>query len=263
MADASLPIAEQRRRDAQNRLWGLIRFSDPVPTEVAIAEVKELLDQGARLELLNENAGDEAISPLHMAARGGDTRWLPVFEAVSADLTVRDAKERSIADEAALWGCDAFLMALHEGGLDVVAHRTGTLNCSLLHTACMQGRLSTVDLLLSLKCDANASNDYDARPMHGAHGNPSVMASLLAAGAEVSPLNRDFVTPIGMAVSTSAAAGFAFLLENGADPDSLSGGVSIRKRAAENPALRDILRSHEASQAARAALIELSGRVSP
>lgn len=258
-----VPSAEERaRRDAQNRLWGAVRFSDPEPLEQAISDVRDLLRQGAKLELVSETGGADGISPLHMAARGGDKRWLAVFQAVGADLNARDARDRSIAEEAAHEGCDDFLMGLHEIGFDLAGHRTGALKCSLLHIAAMR-KASTVNVLLSLGCDADAVNDFGARPMHGAHGDPSIMAALLGAGAAISPLNRDFVSPIGMAASTSSAAGFAFLLEQGADPDSLSGGVSIRKKVASIPDLLDILRAFEASQAARSALSELIGPGSP
>ncbi len=92
-----------------------------------------------------------------------------------------------------------------------------------LHQAAADGDLAEVQRLIALGYDVNAFDDCtDLIPLHHAaeHDHYSVMACLLAAGAEINAHREERIanTPLRHVIKTCSAKMAQFLVSCGADP---------------------------------------------
>jgi GNAT superfamily N-acetyltransferase len=177
--------------------------------------------------LADARLGKEQITPLNVAARGGDLDLARVLLADGPDLTVRDT------------------------------YGAGTP----LHNAAWRGSLAMVRLLLEYGAPVELTNQYGGTPLtttlHGAFHcrNPkgdyvAVAAALIAAGASVHGPQGDG-RPLRAAAETGHLGIASVLLENGADPNLPdSAGKTALTIAQErgDTAMADLLRRHGATE---------------
>ena len=168
-------------------------------------------------------AAQRTITPLHEAAKVGDTARIAELVAQGADLNAGDEKR---------W------TPLH--------HAAGTDNLKIIRT------------LIELGADPNARSKAGLTPLHRAAGrnrDPEAITALIEAGAELDARDEQGWTPLHSAASLNDdPAMIARLLHHGADPDALSKFGSTPLHVAArwgNPAVITALLKAGAEPAAR------------
>src|SRR5690606_17361136 len=149
------------------------------------------------LELLDAGADPHAPP----AADERDQRSLPVLAAVLPDLRL--------------------LRALIAAGVDVNAAHQGMTPLLAATRDSWHGRPEAVMTLLANGADPRAADADGNTPLHHAarSSDPGVAALLRDAAAEMTALNRDRLTPLGVACAAGNWRLARFLLERGAHPE--------------------------------------------
>ena len=149
------------------------------------------------LELLDAGADPHAVPP----ADARDQRLLPVLAAVLPDLRL--------------------LRALIARGVDLNASHAGLTPLLAATRDSWHGRPDAVMTLLANGADPRAVDGEGNTPLHHAarSSDPGVAALLRDAAAEVSALNQDGLTPLGVACAAGNWRLARFLLERGAHPE--------------------------------------------
>ncbi|MFL6591401.1 MAG: ankyrin repeat domain-containing protein [Luteimonas sp.] len=201
--------------------WSLQRIQppDPLPVPPDFFEFDDATPEPLPA------VSDDLDGALYDAARGGRVdRALALLEA-GADphalppLGERD--QRSLPVLAAVLPDLRLLRALIAAGVDVNAAHAGMTPLLAATRDSWHGRPEAVMTLLANGADPRAGDAEGNTPLHHAarSSDPGVAALLRDAAAELDVLNRDGVTPLGMACAAGNWRLARFLLERGARPE--------------------------------------------
>lgn len=176
-----------------NQLGGL--FAGPAAVDIASL----LLEAGAEVNTRT----DYGSTPLHSAARSGDTAMVSVLLGGGADATAQSPGGATPLHDAASGsrGNGATVSLLVQAGADVNARTE--LGATPLHWAVSQGNHATAARLLELGADPNARDnagrvadpvgcEHFNNPVFFALATPEVVAGCIAAGADVNARTHTF-----------------------------------------------------------------------
>ncbi len=180
--------------------------------EAVIEGDEDTVRRLARRGLDSEVVGEQAYSPLHLAAYSGNVEAARLLIAEGAD--VNDAVPTGVAPLhcAATAGELEIATLLLEAGADV--NGTTSRGLTPLHCAASGGHTPVVELLIARGADLHARTESGATVLHYAVlSDPECLATLLEHGAEVNARDRGRVTPLGRA-NRFGRTGAAGLLRN-------------------------------------------------
>lgn len=213
------------------------------PTDTLVADNADDLDAGlydaARhgrveraLALLDAGADAHALPPANLR----DQRTLPMLAAVLPDLRL--------------------LRALIARGVDLNAIHAGMTPLIAATRDSWHGRPEAVMTLLTNGADPRIADGDGNTPLHYAarSSDPGVAALLRDAGADIDPLNRDGVSPLGTACFSGNWRLARFLLERGAKPEPPGAMPALLAAAGgdeDDPAGVQLLLKHRAKADAR------------
>ncbi|RPE79871.1 ankyrin repeat domain-containing protein [Vulcaniibacterium tengchongense] len=177
---------------------------------------------------------DEPLEPaLYAAARAGRVdRALELIELgadVDAPPPAEDRDQRSLAVLAAVLPDLRLLRALIARGVDLNAAHAGMTPLLAATRDSWHGRPEAVMTLLANGADPRLTDAEGNTPLHHAarSTDPGVAALLRDAAAELDPLNRDGLSPLGVACSVGNWRLAKFLLERGAKPEPAGGQPAL------------------------------------
>jgi ankyrin repeat protein len=149
------------------------------------------------MSLLDMGANPHALP----AADDRDQRTLPMLAAILPDLRL--------------------LRALIQHGVDVNAAHGGMAPLLAATRDSWHGRPEAVMTLLANGADPRVADSEGNTPLHHAarSSDPGVAALLRDAAADIDPINRDGITPLGIACQAGNWRLARFLLERGAKPE--------------------------------------------
>ncbi len=179
-------------------------------------------------------ADDRELAPaLYAAARAGRVeRALELIE-LGADVTAPppadERDQRSLAVLAAVLPDLRLLRALIANGADLNTTHAGMTPLLAATRDSWHGRPDAVMTLLANGADPRLTDTDGNTPLHHAarSSDPGVAALLRDAAAELDPLNRDGVSPLGMACAVGNWRLAKFLLERGARPEPANGQPAL------------------------------------
>ncbi|MDI9238324.1 ankyrin repeat domain-containing protein [Lysobacter sp. LF1] len=204
--------------------------------------------------------GEPMAPALYAAARGGRVeRALELIE-LGADVTAPppadDRDQRSLAVLAAVLPDLRLLRALIANGIDLNANHAGVTPLLAATRDSWHGRPDAVMTLLANGADPRLTDAEGNTPLHHAarSSDPGVAALLRDAAAELDPLNRDGLSPLGVACAVGNWRLAKFLLERGAKPEPAGGQPAMLAAAGgeeDDPAGVGLLLKHKAKVDAR------------
>ncbi|MFC3550658.1 ankyrin repeat domain-containing protein [Lysobacter cavernae] len=181
----------------------------------------------------------EPLQPaLYAAARAGRVeRALELIELgvdVGAPPPADERDQRSLAVLAAVLPDLRLLRALIAHGADLNASHAGMTPLLAATRDSWHGRPDAVMTLLANGADPRLSDGDGNTPLHHAarSSDPGVAALLRDAAAELDPLNRDGLSPLGIACAAGNWRLAKFLLERGAHPEPAGGQPALLAAAA-------------------------------
>jgi len=176
----------------------------------------------------------EPLAPLlYAAARAGRVeRALELIELgadVNAAPPADDRDQRSLAVLAAVLPDLRLLRSLIANGSDLNASHAGMTPLLAATRDSWHGRPDAVMTLLANGADPRLTDAEGNTPLHHAarSSDPGVAALLRDAAAELDPLNRDGLSPLGMACAVGNWRLAKFLLERGARPEPSDGQPAL------------------------------------
>ena len=180
------------------------------------ARIAELVGQGADL-----NAGDEKRrTPLHHAAGTDNLKIIRTLVELGADPNARDGKDYTPLHHAAASRHPETITTLVELGADLDAPGAGRI--TPLHAAAGWNRdPDVITTLVELGADPNALGGGRITPLHYAarSGDVGKITRLLELGAELEARHENGWTPLHAAAATATApAAIRALIEAGAEP---------------------------------------------
>lgn len=170
---------------------------------------------------------------LYTAARTGRVeRALELLDAGADPYAAPPPEERdqrSLAVLAAVLPDLRLLRALIARGVDLNAPHGGMTPLVAATRDSWHGRPDAVMTLLSNGADPRTADSDGNTPLHHAarSSDPGVAALLRDAAAELDPLNREGLTPLGVACASGNWRLARFLLERGARPDPVGGQPAL------------------------------------
>lgn len=203
----------------------------------------------------------EALEPaLYAAARAGRVeRALELIDAgadLSAPPPAEERDQRSLAVLAAVLPDLRLLRALIAHGIDLNHSYAGMTPLLAATRDSWHGRPDAVMTLLANGADPRATDGDGYTPMHHAarSSDPGVAALLRDAAAELDPLGRDGLSPLGVACAANNWRLAKFLLERGARPEPAGGQPALLAASGgedDDPAGVQLLLKHRAKVDAR------------
>lgn len=203
----------------------------------------------------------EALEPaLYAAARAGRVeRALELIDAgadLSAPPPAEERDQRSLAVLAAVLPDLRLLRALIAHGIDLNHSYAGMTPLLAATRDSWHGRPDAVMTLLANGADPRATDGDGYTPMHHAarSSDPGVAALLRDAAAELDPLGRDGLSPLGVACAAGNWRLAKFLLERGARPEPAGGQPALLAASGgedDDPAGVQLLLKHRAKVDAR------------
>jgi len=176
----------------------------------------------------------EPLAPLlYAAARAGRVERALELVELGADVNAAppadDRDQRSLAVLAAVLPDLRLLRALIANGADLNATHAGMTPLLAATRDSWHGRPDAVMTLLANGADPRLTDTDGNTPLHHAarSSDPGVAALLRDAAAELDPLNRDGVSPLGMACAAGNWRLAKFLLERGARPEPGDGQPAL------------------------------------
>ena len=177
-----------------------------------VEAVKLLLAKGANVHHYISN-GDYNL--LHAAARHDRYRIIPLLIAAGASLTEQNPSQRTPFCIAARWGHLASMKAISSSQKFNLATSNGHV---ALFCAAHEGQFHVIPTLVHLGCDMEYRADpFNQTPLHVSvvHNHSGVVRTLLALGAEPSPLDAVKNTPLHIAAANGSSDVIKPLLEFG------------------------------------------------
>ena len=177
-----------------------------------VEAVKLLLAKGANVHHYISN-GDYNL--LHAAARHDRYRIIPLLIKAGASLTERNPSQRTPFCIAARWGHLASMKAISNSQKFNLATSNGNL---ALFCAAQEGQFHVIPTLVHLGCDMEYRvKPFNQTPLHVSviHNHSGVVRTLLALGAEPSPLDAVKNTPLHIAAINGSSDVIKPLLEFG------------------------------------------------
>ena len=169
---------------------------------------------------LNVRATD-GQTPLWWAASRGDTEKVKMLLKYGADPNISDRRKCTPLMQAAQCGCWESCERLLQGGADIASR--DSLGRTALHYTFNDPQApsssSLVAMLLAQGADIEAVDQYGVTPIFCAMqaGRPSTTAELVRCGANLAHRNLDGETPLMLAIIENIQASVQLLLERGAD----------------------------------------------
>lgn len=156
-------------------------------------------------------------SPLHSAARYGDTTEIKALVANGADVNAKGAVGETPLHRAASYGKKDNAELLLAKGADINAMDDN--GYTPLIQATRYGQKDMAELLLAKGADNNAKDNYGEAPLDyaAAEGEKDVAELLLAKGTDVNAKRKDGKTPLHTAAAFGNRAVAELLLAKGAD----------------------------------------------
>ncbi|WP_342317226.1 ankyrin repeat domain-containing protein [Lysobacter sp. FW306-1B-D06B] len=241
---------------ALHALLQQIEPADPLPG-FAFDEDDEDEEPEAPIAL----AEGEPLAPLlYAAARAGRVeRALELIELgadVGAGPPPDDRDQRNLAVLAAVLPDLRLLRALIANGANLNASHAGMTPLLAATRDSWHGRPDAVMTLLANGADPRLTDNEGNTPLHHAarSSDPGVAALLRDAAAELDPLNRDGLSPLGVACAVGNWRLAKFLLERGARPEPADGQPALLAAAGgeeDDPAGVALLLKHKAKVDAR------------
>lgn len=177
--------------------------------------------------------GEPLAPALYAAARAGRVeRALELIE-LGADVTAPppadERDQRSLSVLAAVLPDLRLLRALIASGIDLNASHAGMTPLLAATRDSWHGRPDAVMTLLANGADPRLTDGEGNTPLHHAarSSDPGVAALLRDAAAELDPLNRDGLSPLGVACAVGNWRLAKFLLERGAKPEPAGGQPAL------------------------------------
>ena len=177
-----------------------------------VEAVKLLLAKGANVHHYISN-GDYNL--LHAAARHNRYRIIPLLIQAGASLTERNPSQRTPFCIAARWGHLASMKAISSSKKFNLASSNGNV---ALFCAAHEGQFHVIPTLVHLGCDMEYRVEpFNQTPLHVSviHNHSGVVRTLLALGAEPSPLDAVKNTPLHIAAANGSSDVIKPLLEFG------------------------------------------------
>jgi ankyrin repeat protein len=213
--------------------------------------VDRLVRAGADVNARN----DEGVTPLLLACENGSASLVAKLLASGADPNLAQHNGLTPLMIAARTGSDAVVQPLLASGARVNAAIPSTGQTALMWAAA-ERHLPIVRDLIAAGADVGATSTIGFTPLLFAvrNGDLDTATALVAAGAGVNQIGSDGTQALPLAIVSGRETMIAFLLEQGADPNSTMYGVSALHAAAGDVDvwLRDWLRARGASVDARA-----------
>jgi len=200
------------------------------------------------IKVVDQDYANYETTPLHKAARDGDTNLVKVLITNHADLNAKERDGRTPLHWAALNGHLEVvkLLLVNGAAVDAVENDGKTpLHCAAmndhleivklllahgakidarerggvtpLHETAIHGQEDITALLLASNAAVNVKADNGFTPLHWAalHGQIKVAEVLLANGAEVNPMNNNGQTPLHWAIQNRQTDVADFLRQHG------------------------------------------------
>ena len=174
-------------------------------------------------------AQDDGGTPLHRAARAGDTSAIKTLLDGGVDPNLTDAKGSTALHVLAADGqrtADAIrrrseaARTLLDAGADVNAADRGGMTA--LHIALARQRVELIGVLLDAGADVNAKDAHQRRPLYYAalSDNTKAIGRLVASGAAINAIDAAGNTALHAAAMRFRVNATAILLSRGADPNA-------------------------------------------
>jgi ankyrin repeat protein len=205
-------------------------------------------------------ADDDLEAALYAAARGGRVdRALALLDAGANGHALPPAGERdqrTLPMLAAILPDLRLLRTLIQQGVDVNAAHAGMAPLLAATRDSWHGRPEAVMTLLANGADPRVADADGNTPLHHAarSSDPGVAALLRDAAAEVDAINKDGVTPLGIACASGNWRLARFLLERGAKPEPAGASPALLAAAGteeDDVAGVQLLLKHKAKADAR------------
>jgi ankyrin repeat protein len=204
-------------------------------------------DTNVVIKVVDQDYANYETTPLHKAARDGDTNLVKVLITNHADINAKERDGRTPLHWAALNGHLEVVNLLLVNGATVDAVEND--GKTPLHCAAMNDHLEIAKLLLASGAKIDARERGGDTPLHetAAHGNDDVAALLLASNADVNAKTDYGFTPLHRAASFGQIKVAEVLLANGAEVNFMNNNGqtplhwAIQNRQTD---VADLLRQH-------------------
>src|SRR6478735_4584463 len=194
--------------------------ASPLPIETQLAAFE------AQDEAVDDDRPDEDLDvALYSAARSGRVdRALALLDGganAHAFPPPNERDQRTLPMLAAILPDLRLLRALIQHGVDLNAAHGGMAPLLSATRDSWHGRPEAVMTLLANGADPRVADNDGNTPLHHAarSSDPGVAALLRDAAADIDPINRDGITPLGIACASGNWRLARFLLERGAKPE--------------------------------------------
>ncbi|MCH9005966.1 MAG: TonB family protein [Proteobacteria bacterium] len=196
------------------------------------ALVTELLANGADVNLLSRND----LTPLHSAGQFGQVETTEMLINAKADVNARTTTGFTALHLAAQEGFPLIAETLIAAGADVNAVTKSVGNTPLL-LAIRGNHTAVVEMLILAGADVNARTTIGFTALHQAaqKGFPLIVEMLIAAGAGVNAVSNAETPPLLLAIRGNHTAVVEMLILAGADVNAKNkANLTVLHKAAEN-----------------------------